>query len=101
MSKYCPLMAFHIGYKFDGEVKCLGEKCGLADETGNCLIKQFLELQISKSIKEKEAAETYWVIKKDGTRLPVFILPPVRDVFVESHVPNDETPEFKPPRCDY
>lgn len=101
MSKLCPLMAFHIGNRLGGEVKCLGEKCELADEAGKCLIKQFLELQVSKSIKEKEAAETYWATKKDGTRQPVFFLPPVREVFVDSRIPGDEIPEFKPPRCDY
>ena len=102
MSKHCPLMAFHIGNRLGGEVKCLGEKCELADEAGRCLIKQFLELQVSKFIKEKEAAETYWATKKEGTRLP-FVIPPLteptKDVLVDSRVPNDGTPEFKPPHC--
>lgn len=101
MSKLCPLMAFHIGNRLGGEVKCLGEKCELADEAGKCLIKQFLELQVSTSIKEKQAAETYWATKKDGTRQPLAFFPfSTKDVFVDSRVPSDETPEFKPPRCD-
>lgn len=100
MSKLCPLMAFHIGDRLGGRVECRSRECALADETGKCLIKQFLELQVAKSLKEKEAAETYWATKKDGTRQP-FIFPPTKDVLVDNRIPDSETPEFKPPRYDH
>ena len=96
MKKLCPLWPHS---RFGCEVECVEERCGLADETGKCLIKQFLELQVSKSLKEKEAAETYWATKKDGTRQPL-IFPPTKDVLVDSRVSSDETPKFRPPRYE-
>ena len=65
MKKLCPLWPHS---RFGCETECLSEKCALADERGKCLIKQFLELRVHESLKEKEAAETYWATKKDGTR---------------------------------
>lgn len=96
----CPLMAYHIGDCLGGKVKCLGKQCALAaDEAGNCLIKQFLETQVSQSVREKEMAKTYWATKKDGTRQLIAFPPsPTKDVLVVSCVPDNETPEFKPPR---
>jgi hypothetical protein len=74
MSKFCPLMTFYNGRKYLG-VECLGKKCALAaNEKGDCLIRRFLELQVSKPIKEKENPEflpprqesstDYWFNKK-------------------------------------
>lgn len=99
MIKLCPLMAFRMNNPLGGEVKCLGVECALADENGKCLIKQFLELRVYESLREKKAVETYWATKKNGTSQP-FSFPPTKDVFVDSRALNDETPKFKPPRCD-
>ena len=100
MIKLCPLMAFRMDNLLGGEVRCLGAECALADEGGKCLIRQFLELQVSKSLKEKEAAGTYWVTKKDGTRQPVAFFPisSTKNILIDNSIPDNETPEFKPPR---
>lgn len=70
---YCPLMSFQKQYH--GEVMCLGEECAFAaDAAGNCLVKQALQCFVANSrtsAAEKEAAEHYWLMKKDGTRSPI------------------------------
>ena len=65
--KYCPLRSQ------DGYRKCLGEECALAASEEGCLIKRFLELQVSMISKERERelVEAYWALKKDGTRTPI------------------------------
>lgn len=71
--KYCPLMSFQKQYH--EKEKCLGEDCAFAaDAAGNCLVKQALQCYISKertAAAEQEAAEQYWLMKKDGTRSPI------------------------------
>ena len=65
----CPLMSFQReGWQ---KVSCFGKGCEFADEAGECLIKQALKCYVSKehtSAAERETAEYYWMMKKDGTR---------------------------------
>ena len=104
MSKLlCPLMAFHIGNRLGGDVECLNEECALAsDIAGECLIRQALELYVSKErtkiAEEKEMAETYWATKKDGTRQLLVFPSATKDVLVDSRISDNEAPEFRPPR---
>jgi hypothetical protein len=69
---YCPL----ISYQREGwtKIDCLGKDCGFADAAGECLIKQALQCYVSRErtdAAERESAEQYWLMKKDGTRTPV------------------------------
>ena len=74
----CPLTASQHG----GRQYCLGTECMLADEAGDCLIKQALQCYVSaertrvakekeRIRKETEMMKTYFAIKKDGTRTPI------------------------------
>ena len=69
---YCPLISYRKEYTSDKE--CMGEECMFVDAAGDCLIKQALQCYISKertAAAEREAAEHYWMTKKDGTRTPI------------------------------
>lgn len=44
--KYCPLMSFQRETISSPQIPCLEEKCGFADKSGECLIKQALEFYI-------------------------------------------------------
>lgn len=80
---YCPILS----YQRDATATkyCMGIDCELADETGECLIKQALQCYVSaertrvaeeieRIRRETELAKTYWAIKKDGTRSPIQFL---------------------------
>ena len=46
--KFCPLMSFAKQYSH--EIECLGEECAFAaDENGNCLVKQALQVYVDKN----------------------------------------------------
>jgi hypothetical protein len=52
----------------------MGNNCVFADAAGECLIKQVLQCYVSRertAAAERESAEQYWLMKKDGTRTPV------------------------------
>ena len=69
--KYCPIMSFQKQYH--DATPCMND-CAFADVAGECLIKQALQCYVSKertSAAEREAAEQYWLMKKDGTRSPI------------------------------
>ena len=53
--KTCPFMSYRGQYY---EVNCLGECCGLADENGECLIRQALEKYVRHNIIEIEDKPT-------------------------------------------
>ena len=66
---YCPLISFRK--KYIDEQEYMGDNCMFTDAAGECLIKQALQCYVSKertSTAEQEAAERYWLMKKDGTR---------------------------------
>ena len=67
----CPLTASQHG----GRQYCLGTDCMLADEAGDCLIKQALQCYVSKErtriANEATAMETYFRMFKDGRREPI------------------------------
>lgn len=72
--KYCPLMSFQKQYA--QEIPCLGEDCALAaDEAGNCLIQQALQIFVGKErtrqAEEAAAMETYFRMFKNGRREPI------------------------------
>jgi hypothetical protein len=77
---YCPILS----YQRDATATkyCMGIDCELADETGECLIKQALQCYVSaertrvaeeieRIRRETQLANTYWAIKKDGTESPI------------------------------
>lgn len=80
---YCPILS----YQRDATSTkcCMGIDCELADEAGECLIKQALQCYVSaertrvaeendRLCRETELAKTYWALKKDGTRSPIKLL---------------------------
>ena len=80
---YCPILS----YQRDATATkyCMGIDCALADEPGECLIKQALQCYVAKERtriaeeeeklrKETELMKTYWALKKDGTRSPIKFL---------------------------
>ena len=72
MNAFCPIMSFQSMHS--GGVYCLGKNCGFADAAGECLIKQALQCYVSRErtdAAEREPAEQYWLVKKDGTKTPV------------------------------
>jgi hypothetical protein len=69
----------------------MGIDCELADEAGECLIKQALQCYVSaertrvaeeneRIRKETEMMKTYFAIKKDGTRIPIQFDNPISEV---------------------
>lgn len=69
---YCPIMSFQ--QKYSGGIYCLEKNCAFSDAAGECLIKQALQCYVSKErtvAAERESAEQYWLLKKDGTRSPI------------------------------
>lgn len=77
----CPLKS----YEYSSYVDCAGRSCALADEAGQCLVKQALQCYVSaertriaeendRLRRETELAKTYWAMKKDGTRSPIQFL---------------------------
>jgi hypothetical protein len=107
---YCPILS----YQRDATATkyCMGIDCELADEAGECLIKQALQCYVSaerirvaeeneRIRKETEMMKTYFAIKKDGTRTPIQFLsdgdtapyiPPA------GHIPD---PDFPKPDASY
>lgn len=80
---YCPILS----YQRDATATkyCMGIDCELADEAGECLIKQALQCYVSaertrvaeendRLCREIELAKTYWALKKDGIRSPIKLL---------------------------
>ena len=80
--KYCPLMSYQRSQS--NQVWCMEENCVFADEAGECLIKQALQLHVSKErtrlANETEAINTYARIYKDGSWKPIRFLNPDEDV---------------------
>jgi hypothetical protein len=69
----------------------MGIDCELADEAGECLIKQALQCYVSaertrvaeeneRIRRETEMMKTYFAIKKDGTRTPIRFDDPISEV---------------------
>ena len=72
MNAFCPIMSFQSMHS--GGVYCLGKNCAFSDAAGECLIKQALQCYVSRErtdAAEREPAEQYWLVKKDGTKTPV------------------------------
>ncbi len=72
--KYCPLMSFQNQYA--QEAICLGKDCALAaDEAGECLIKQALQIYVGKErthmANEAAGMNTYVHMFKDGRIEPI------------------------------
>ena len=74
----CPLKS----YEYSEFVDCVGRSCAFADEAGDCLVRQALQRYVSAErtrvaeeteqiCRETQLAQTYWAIKKDGTRSPI------------------------------
>ena len=67
----CPLTASHHG----GRQYCLGAECMLADEAGDCLVKQALQCYVSKErtriAQETESVNACARIFKDGSWKPI------------------------------
>jgi len=92
---YCPILS----YQRDATATkyCMGIDCELADEAGECLIKQALQCYVSaertrvaegneRIRKETELMQAYcWALKKDGTKNPI--------VFLQ----NGDTTPYTPP----
>ena len=85
---YCPIMS----YQRDATATkpCMSIDCAFADEAGDCLIRQALQCYVSaertrvaeeeeRLRKEAEMIDTYFAIRKDGTRTPIRF----------SHTPED------------
>ena len=80
------------GKQYTTEVPCFEEECGLAaDGAGECLIKQALQCYVSaertrvaeeneRLHKEAEMMNTYFAIKKNGTRTPIRFDNPIGEV---------------------
>ena len=103
---YCPILS----YQRDATATkyCMGIDCELADEAGECLIKQALQCYVAKERtriaeeeeklrKETELMKTYWALKKDGTRSPIKLLS--KDEEEEIYTPPatviiDDTPQI-------
>ena len=50
--KYCPLMSF--AKEHSQKIDCFGKECALAaDNAGNCLIKQSLQIYVNETEKRK------------------------------------------------
>ena len=80
---YCPILS----YQRDATATkyCMGIDCELADEAGDCLVRQALQCYVSaertrvaeeteRIRRETQLAQTYWAMKKDGTRSPIQFL---------------------------
>ena len=93
---YCPILS----YQRDATATkyCMGIDCELADEAGECLIKQALQCYVAKERtriaeeeeklrKETELMKTYWALKKDGTRSSIKLLS--KDEEEEIYTPPD------------
>lgn len=103
---YCPILS----YQRDATATkyCMGIDCELADEAGECLIKQALQCYVSaertrvaeendRLRRETELAKTYWTLKKDGIRSPIKLLS--KDEEEEIYTPPatviiDDTPQI-------
>ena len=92
----CPLKS----YNYAAYIDCAGLSCAFADETGNCLVRQALQCYVSaertrvaeetdRIRRETELANTYWAMKKDGTRTPIQFLS--KDGEGELHVSTPNT----------
>ena len=107
---YCPILS----YQRDATATkyCMGIDCELADEAGECLIKQALQCYVSaertrvaeeneRIRKETELMKTYWALKKDGTRSPIVFL---KDGDTTPYVPSADfkpDPDFPKPDANY
>lgn len=77
----CPLKS----WEHSQFVECQGRSCAFADEAGDCLVRQALQCYVSaertrvaeeteRIRRETQLAQTYWALKKDGTRSPIQFL---------------------------
>ena len=69
---YCPLMSYNGG---NVSRRCFRSECALAaDENGECLVKQALQLYVNQEktkITEKaNAIQHFKTVAKDGKRVP-------------------------------
>ena len=73
----CPLISSEYGAH-----NCAAPNCRFTDEAGHCLVQQALQCYVSaertrvaeeteRIRRETQLAQTYWAIKKDGTRSPI------------------------------
>lgn len=55
---YCPFMSFQKS-NYEGIVYCLKDECKLADEEGDCLIKQALQCYVDKERARAATEEVF------------------------------------------
>ena len=98
----CPLISSEYGAH-----NCAAPNCRFTDEAGHCLVQQALQCYVSSERtrvaeeterirRETQLAQTYWAMKKDGTRSPIKFLskdeeeiyPPPATVII------DDTPQI-------
>lgn len=104
----CPLRNF----EYSGFIDCAGRSCAFADEAGDCLVRQALQCYVSaertrvaeeteRIHRETQLAQTYWALKKDGTRSPIQFL---KDGDTTPYVPPTNVkpdPDFQKPDASY
>lgn len=104
----CPLRNF----EYSGFIDCAGRSCAFADEAGDCLVRQALQCYVSaertrvaeeteRIRRETQLAQTYWALKKDGTRNPIQFL---KDGDTTPYVPPTNVkpdPDFPKPDASY
>ena len=104
----CPLK----NYNYPEFIDCAGRSCAFADEAGDCLVRQALQCYVSaertrvaeetERIRRKaQLAQTYWAIKKDGTRNPIQFL---QDGDMTPYTPPanfDPDPDYPKPDMSY
>ena len=104
----CPLR----NYEYSEFIDCAGQSCAFADEAGDCLVRQALQCYVSaertrvaeeteRIRRETQLAQTYWALKKDGTRSPIQFL---KDCNTTPYVPPTNVkpdPDFPKPDASY
>ena len=105
--KYCPILSFQADRYC--EIGCREDRCAFADEAGDCLVRQALQCYVSaertrvaeeteRIRRETQLAQTYWAMKKDGTRSPIQFL---QDGDMTPYTPSANTkPDPEYPKID-
>ena len=107
---YCPILSYQrdtTATKY-----CMGIDCELADEVGECLIKQALQCYVSaertrvakeneRIRKETELMKTYWALKKDGTKSPIVFLKEGETTPYTTPADFKPDPDFPKPDASY
>lgn len=108
--KYCPILSFQADRYC--EIGCREDRCAFADEVGDCLVRQALQCYVSaertrvaeeteRIRRETQLAQTYWAMKKDGTRSPIQFL---QDGDMTPYTPPADfkpDPDFPKPDASY